>query len=77
MRHVPGPFFDSDGPGLHPASSFIIEAFREDSSVFSIFADGIPSGVFAGPISNWGKGRKPLEEQFVNDLIERVRRWAS
>jgi hypothetical protein len=76
-RHLPGPFVGSDGPGLHPATSFIMEAYGEDDGVFSSFAAGIHSGgVFAGPISNWAQGRVSLAEQFINYPIESVRRWA-
>jgi hypothetical protein len=64
---VPGPFVGNDGPALHPATSFIMKTFGEDSGVFSTFAAGIHSGsVFAGPISNWMQGHVALAEQFVN-----------
>lgn len=76
-RHLPGPFVGSDGPGLHPATSFIMETFGEDSGVFSSFAAGIHSGgVFAGPISNWMQGHVSLAEQFVNYPIASVQKWA-
>jgi hypothetical protein len=76
-RHLPGPFVSSVGPGLHPATSFIMEAFGEDDGAFSSFAAGIHSGgVLAGPISNWAQGRVSLAEQFINYPIESVRKWA-
>lgn len=76
-RHLPGPFVGSDGPGLHPATRFVMETFGDDSGVFSSFAAGAHSGgVFAGPISNWMQGHLALAEQFVNYPIKSVQRWA-
>ncbi len=76
-RHVVRPSIGSNGPEINAVTSYLMENFGDDERVFTSFVAGMHSGgAFTGLISDWMQRAVLIAEQFTNNPIPSIRKWA-